>query len=276
MKCWELVVRRCITAVSAATLWAAGPALSLTSPTTSWWSMIRQVIADSPFAGEGYRKVGPGSAGSMAFGVGGKRVLRLMRLHGLLAPQRVRGRRRERAHDGTIIPDGPNLRWGTDATMAWTRLDGWVWVFANVDHWSAEAWTHVAKTGDRIAALQPVYDAVIDRFGGARPRRGPGHQPPPRLGTPIPLEALSGVDRLARITDDAAYIGEPETNGCAERFIRTLKEQCLWAELYDTVDDLRQAVRPGPRPTTTNGSSNATATRTPREAFASATPEVAA
>jgi hypothetical protein len=24
----------------------------------------------------------------------------------------------------------------------------------------------VAKIGDRFAALQPVYDAVIDRFGG--------------------------------------------------------------------------------------------------------------
>ena len=50
-------------------------------------------------------------------------------------------------------------------TMAWTRTDGWVWVFACVDHHTAEAWTHVAKIGDRFAALQPVYDAVNDRWG---------------------------------------------------------------------------------------------------------------
>jgi hypothetical protein len=62
-------------------------------------------------------------------------------------------------------PTAPNLRWGTDATMAWTREDGWVWVFC-VDHDTAEAWAHLAKVGDRFAALQPVYDAVIDRFGG--------------------------------------------------------------------------------------------------------------
>jgi putative transposase len=37
-------------------------------------------------------------------------------------------------------------------------------------------------------------------------------------------------------------LGEPETNGCAERWIRTLKDQCLWATLHDTVDQLRQAV----------------------------------
>jgi hypothetical protein len=41
-----------------------------------------------------------------------------------------------------------------------------VWVFRVVDHCTAEAWAHVAKIGDRFAALQPVYDAVIDRFGG--------------------------------------------------------------------------------------------------------------
>jgi hypothetical protein len=34
-----------------------------------------------------------------------------------------------------------------------------------VDHYTAEAWAHVAKIGDRFAALQPVYDAVIGRFG---------------------------------------------------------------------------------------------------------------
>jgi hypothetical protein len=31
-------------------------------------------------------------------------------------------------------------------------------------------------------------------------------------------------------------------SGCAERWIRTLKEQCRWAELHDTTDELRKAV----------------------------------
>jgi hypothetical protein len=127
--------------------------------------LISRVLRTSPFAGEGYRKVRARLRREHGVGVSGKRVLRLLRREGLLAPQRVRGRRRPRPHDGTIIPDRPNLRWGTDATMAWTRADGWVWVFACVDHYTAEAWTHVAKVGDRFAALQPVYDAVIDRWG---------------------------------------------------------------------------------------------------------------
>jgi hypothetical protein len=67
-----------------------------------------------------------------------------------------------RRHDH---PDGPNLRWGIDATMAWTRSDGWVWVFACIDHYTAEPGRTCGKVGDRFAALQPVHDAVIDRWG---------------------------------------------------------------------------------------------------------------
>ncbi len=37
-----------------------------------------------------------------------------------------------------MITDAPNLRWGTDATMAWTKTDGWVWVFVLVDHHTDE------------------------------------------------------------------------------------------------------------------------------------------
>lgn len=77
-------------------------------------------------------------------------------------------------------------------------------------------------------------------------------------------------------TDDAAFVGEPETNGCAERFIRTLKEQCLWAELCDTADDLRRAVADWTELYNTEWLIEHHGHQTPREAFASATTKVAA
>jgi hypothetical protein len=114
----------------------------------------RRVLTDSPLAAAGRRPQGVPArlCRQHRVNVSGKQVLRA---HGLLAPQRARGRRRPRPHDGTIIPAASNLRWGTDATMAWTRTDGWVRVFACVGHYTAEAWAHVAKVGDRFAALQP-------------------------------------------------------------------------------------------------------------------------
>jgi transposase InsO family protein len=204
--------------------------------------LVRRVLADSPFAGEGYRKVRARLRRQLGVRVSGKRVLRLLRAHGLLAPQRARGRRKPRPHDGTIIPQAPNLRWGTDATMAWTRTDGWVWVFACVDHYTAEAWAHVAKVGDRFAALQPVYDAVVERFGGLAADVARGISLRHDWGPQYRSGHFLGSIAWLGIADDAAFLGEPETNGCAERWIRILKEQCLWAELHDTLDGLRRAV----------------------------------
>jgi hypothetical protein len=90
--------------------------------------------------------------------------------------------------------------------MAWTRNDGWVWVFACVDHYTAEAWAHVAKLGDRFAALQPVYDAVIDRWGrlDADVARGLSlrHDWGPQYRSAHFLGSIAWLG----ITDDAAFL----------------------------------------------------------------------
>jgi putative transposase len=44
------------------------------------------------------------------------------------------------------------------------------------------------------------------------------------------------------IESSPAFVRAPEGNGCAERFIRTLKENPLWVRTFDTVEDLRMAL----------------------------------
>jgi putative transposase len=44
------------------------------------------------------------------------------------------------------------------------------------------------------------------------------------------------------IESSPAFVRAPEGNGCAERFIRTLKENLLWVRAFDTVEELRQAL----------------------------------
>jgi putative transposase len=251
-----------------------GPATSISDH--DLLELIRRVLVASPFAGEGYRKVRARLRREHGVHVSGKRVLRLLRREGLLAPQRARGRRRPRPQDGTIIPDGPNQRWGTDATMAWTRVDGWVWVFACVDHDSAEAWAHVAKIGDRFAALPPVYDAVVDRWGRLDADIARGLQLRHDWGPQYRSGHFLGSIAWLGIADDAAFLGEPETNGCAERWIRTLKEQCLWVELHDTIDQLRQAVSGFVDRYNTSWLIQRHGHQTPKEAYRAAHPATAA
>jgi putative transposase len=44
------------------------------------------------------------------------------------------------------------------------------------------------------------------------------------------------------VESSPAFVRAPEGNGCAERFIRTLKENLLWVHSFDTIEDLRQAL----------------------------------
>jgi putative transposase len=38
------------------------------------------------------------------------------------------------------------------------------------------------------------------------------------------------------------FVRAPEGNGCAERFIRTLKENLLWARHFETIKELRETL----------------------------------
>ena len=128
---------------------------------------IRRVLADSPFVGEGYRKVWA------RLRLGGirtsrRRVLRLMRDAGLLAPTRLGHPHGPAAHDGTIIPDRPDTMWGTDATSALTAA-GPATIFVAVDHFTAECvGIHAARHGTRFEALEPLRQGIREHFGDYR------------------------------------------------------------------------------------------------------------
>ena len=44
------------------------------------------------------------------------------------------------------------------------------------------------------------------------------------------------------IESSPSFVREPEGNGVAERFIRTLKENLLWVRSFDTIEALRLAL----------------------------------
>ena len=72
---------------------------------------IRQVLEDSPFHGEGYRKVWA-RLRFAGIRTSKERVRRLMREAGLQAPHRVGKPRGPKAHNGTIR-ERPDRMWGT-------------------------------------------------------------------------------------------------------------------------------------------------------------------
>ena len=49
--------------------------------------------------------------------------------------------------------------------------------------------------------------------------------------------------RFLGVASSPAFVRQPEGNGCAERFIRVLKENLLWVRRFDTVEELRLALQ---------------------------------
>ncbi len=205
-------------------------------------ALLAEIEADFGITGEGYRKV-HARLRYREIRVGRDRVLRVMREHGLLAPTRTGRCRGPRVHDGTITTGRPDLMWGTDGTRIATRLDGEVWVFAAVDHCASECvGIHAAKIGNRFEALEPVHQGIREHFGSLDTGVAVGLTVRHDHGTQYTSRAFQTELRFLGIESSPSFVATPEGNGVAERFFRTLKEQLLWVELFDTVDDLLAAL----------------------------------
>ena len=200
------------------------------------------MLAACPFHGEGYRKVRARLA-HRGRAVSGKRVLRLMRAHGLLAPRRLGPPNGNPAHDGTIITDRPDVMWGTDATRFYTEQDGWCWFFGAIDHHLDEVvgW-HTAKLGDRWAALEPIRQGVRHAFGRFGKEVARGLAIRCDWGPQYIADAWINEVKWLGCTISPSYVGEPECNGVAERFMRTLKEQCIYLHQFASLEEARQII----------------------------------
>jgi putative transposase len=204
---------------------------------------IRAVLAAALFLGEGHRKVWArlrwqGVRTSKA------RVLRLMREAQLLAPTRGGHAHGPKAHDGTITTEQPDQMWGMDATSCLTRREGTVTVFVVVDHCAAECiGLHAAKPGTRFEAVEPLRQGLHALFGGYAAGIARGLQARHDHGSQYISDYFQDELKFLGIVSSPAFVREPEGNGVAERFIRTLKEQLLWVRTFDTVEELRLALR---------------------------------
>ncbi|GIU76761.1 MAG: hypothetical protein KatS3mg004_3848 [Bryobacteraceae bacterium] len=133
--------------------------------------------------------------------------------------------------------------WGIDATACFTLQDGQLAVFAMVDHGSARCLgIHVARRGTRFEASDPVRQAAREQFGGftegiaagVKLRHDHGSQ---FLGDDFQRE----ICFLGRVSSPAP-VREPEGNGCIERFFRTLKEQLVVVQHFNTIQGLAKAL----------------------------------
>ena len=202
---------------------------------------IRELLAASPFHGEGHRKIWA-RLRFAGIRTSKRRVLRLMREHGLLAPIRVGRPHGPKAHDGTIRTERVDEMWGTDLTSTMTG-EGQASIFVIVDHASTECvGIHAARRATRFEALEPLRQGVRTAFGGFAGGIAGGLKLRHDHGSQFVADDYQREIACLGIESSPAFVREPEGNGCVERFIRTLKENLLWVRRFDAIEELRVAL----------------------------------
>lgn len=203
---------------------------------------IRSVLMDSPFTGEGYRKVWA-MLRDRDVRTSQARALRLMRQNGLLAHKRPGRPHGPKAHNGTIRTLHVDEMWGTDMTTTMTLSEGNASIFFAIDHCSLElVGIHAAKRGTRLEALEPIRQGVSRNFGVFGKDVAVGLTLRHDHGSQFISEDFQQEIAFLGIKDSPSYVREPQGNGIAERFVRILKENLLWVRGFQTVEDLRQGL----------------------------------
>ncbi|GIW56453.1 MAG: integrase [Nitrospiraceae bacterium] len=200
----------------------------------------RRAIQESPFHGEGHRKVcAPPRRTHFPAARAAPHASAPVARRRSRQPQPVEPKR----HEGRSSPNGPSEVWGIDATAGFTLRDGQVAIFAMIDHGSAFCLgIHVAKRGTRFEALEPLRQAVREQFGSFSEGTALGVKLRHDHGSRFMSDDFQREIRFLGLVSSPAFVREPEGNGSIERFFRTLKEQLLWARHFDTLEQLAEAL----------------------------------
>ena len=104
----------------------------------------------------------------------------------------------------------------------------------------AEALAHALT--DRLECLEAIRQGIRERFGAFAKDIAHGLALRHDHGSQYVSHHFQSEIRFLGLASSPAFVREPEGNGCAERFIRVLKENLLWVRRFDTVEELRLAL----------------------------------
>ena len=94
----------------------------------------------------------------------------------------------------------------------------------------------------RRSTGEPIRQGVRERFGEIGDGVARGLRLRHDHGSNYLADDFQQEVAFFGIESSPSFVREPEGNGVAERFIRTLKENLLWVRSFDTIEELRLAL----------------------------------
>ena len=112
----------------------------------------------------------------------------------------------------------------------------WRWITASQTWW-AGTWRRRAIGGQRSSRSARVYEPTWTATRPIALGLGLRHD----WGPQYTAHQFQGELAWLGIRSTASYVGEPECNGVAERFMRTLKEECLYLHDFESLRSMRSS-----------------------------------
>ena len=135
-----------------------------------------------------------------------------------------------------LAPVAPSFAGAAATSAAWPAR-------ARRDHCATACiGLHAAKRGTRFEALEPIRQGIRERFGGIGEGVARGLRLRHDHGSNYLADDFQQEVAFFGIESSPSFVREPEGNGVAERFIRTLKENLLWVRSFETIEELRLAL----------------------------------
>jgi len=196
-------------------------------------SQVKAVIERFPTYG--YRRI------AALLGWNRKVVQRICQRKGWQVRKRAKGHR-PRVKAWPSVASYIDQRWATDLARVWCGRDRWCHVALVIDCASREAlgW-RLSKRGNAATAEAALEEALIQRFGHLG-----------RVPSPLQLRSDNGLVFTSRrymatvkaygLQQEFITPYSPEQNGLVERFIRSLKEECVWQHRFESIRHAREVI----------------------------------
>jgi len=179
---------------------------------------IRAVLASTLFVGEGHRKVWARLRQERGVRTSMRRVLRIMREHGILACDRPSGVRGPETHDRTITTETPDEMWAIDATGCLTD-EGNAAAHEDhrvvIDHCTGECLgVRAALRGTRFEAIECLREAIHFTKGRYEDKIAEGTKLRHDHGSQFISHAFQDELKTLGIESSPFFVRQPEGNGC--------------------------------------------------------------
>ena len=179
---------------------------------------------------------------SLRWNVNKKRVARLFKRRGWSCKlRRIGGRPRVQASKSRT--ERPDQRWATDIASVWCgENDGWCSIVPVIDCCTRQVlgW-ELAPTARAKTAERALEAALLKRFGYTRGAPA-GMQIRHDNGLVFGSRLFRAVVKDYGLKQEFITPYTPEQNGLAERFIRSLKEECVWQHNFQSIDHARSVI----------------------------------